>query len=236
MTRTTLCILILSVSGAFAQNPAPSASSAASASIAGTTVDSATGKPVGAVIVTAVRGGLPPLSAHATSDNKGNYAITGLAAGSYTVCARSIGDGYLDPCQWSSIPATISLAEGQALTASTIKMIPGSIAQVRVNDPGQLLNTKTAAGAVADISIGVWGAKGLFYPAHLSSKDSAGASYQLTVPRDTLIALHIISRHLKLTDSTGTALPQNFLQQKFQSKSADANPPSFTFSVAALIP
>jgi hypothetical protein len=195
-------------------------------SIAGITADSVTGKPLAGVFVTAVRSGLPPLARHATSDITGIYLLPDLPAGTYTVCAHYPGDGYLDPCAWSSIPQTINLAAGQVLAEKTIKLIPGSVVQVRINDPGQLLST-----SAADLALGVRGSRNIFYPAHMAVTDSGGASYQLTIPLDTLVSLEISSGHLKLGDAAGSALPGNSLRQKFQHKTGDANPQAFTFAV-----
>ena len=201
-------------------------------SIAGITADSVTGKPLAGVFVTAVRSGLPPLARHATSGVAGVYLLPDLPAGNYTVCAHYPGDGYLDPCAWNSIPQTVNLAAGQALAQKTIKLIPGSVLQVRVNDPGQLL--KSSANGAADLSLGVRGSRNIFYPVHVAATDTAGASYQLTIPLDTLVSLEISSGHLKLGDAGGSALPGNSLRQKFQHKSGDANPQAFTFAVTGV--
>jgi len=222
VTKITLTFLLIGYSApAFAQ-----VSVSVPGSIAGATADSVTGKPLAGVFVTAVRSGLPPLARHAASDITGVYLLPDLPSGTYTVCAHYPGEGYLDPCAWNSIPQTINLAAGQALAQKTIKLTPGSVLQVRVNDPGALLS----AGA-ADLALGVRGSKSIFYPAHVAATDSGGASYQLTIPLDTLVSLQISSGHLKLGDAGGTALPGNTLLQKFQHKTGDANPQAFTFSV-----
>ena len=64
----------------------------------------------------------------------------------------------------------------------------------------------------------------------------AGYTYQLAVPHDTALNLHIASHDLKLGDSTGVALPATASNQAFQHATGDANPKSFAFTVLGLLP
>ena len=103
-----------------------------------------------------------------------------------------------------------------------------------MEDPEQLKNTKTAAGLLPDLSLGVWGGAGKFYPARVIEADSGGTTYQATIPLDTFVYLHITSLHLKLADSNGTTRPGNNSLQRFQHKTGDTNPQNFSFSITGL--
>jgi hypothetical protein len=70
---------------------------AGTGTIGGITVDASTGKPLAGVVVTAIRSGLPPFTAHAAVDGAGAYALAGLPAGTYRICARYSADGYPIP-------------------------------------------------------------------------------------------------------------------------------------------
>jgi Carboxypeptidase regulatory-like domain len=222
---------------------------AATGTIQGTAADAASHKPVGSAIVTAVRAGLPPLSQTVTAGPDGTYGFSGLPAGTYTLCAQALAAGYLNPCEFASVPVTVSLSAGQKSGNNVVGMVAGSVLHVRIQDPQQLVALQTASqktgGAQSpDINVGVWGPGNpgtRFFPARLTGTDSAGLDFQVTIPQDTSLALHVSSRHLKLAGVTGSgvagaALEGNASQVKFQHKTGDVNPVSFTFAVTAVIP
>jgi uncharacterized surface anchored protein len=228
----------------FAQRPADVGVAAATGSIQGTAADAASHKPVGAAIVTVVKAGLPPLSQTVTAGADGTFQFQGLQAGTYTLCAQALAAGYLNPCEFASVPVTVSLAAGQKSGNNVVGMVAGSVLHVRIQDPQQLVavqmaSQKTGGAQSPDISVGVWGTGNpgaRFFPARVTGTDSAGLDYQVTIPQNTSLALHVSSRHLKLTGATGAALAGNTSQQKFQHKTGDVNPVSFTFAVTAVIP
>jgi hypothetical protein len=114
-----------------------------------------------------------------------------------------------------------------------------------MQDAQKVLSQTTKDGRRPDLTLGVWGPKGLYYPAHASgSQPAAGSlqggttsySYRLAVPRDTALNFYIASHDLKLGDATGVALPGNSSQQAFQHATGDPNPKSFAFTVLGLLP
>ena len=62
------------------------------------------------------------------------------------------------------------------------------------------------------------------------------ASYQIGVPRDTTLRLHVASRDLRLGDAAGAMLSGNASRESFRYASGDASPKSFTFTVLGLLP
>jgi hypothetical protein len=122
-----------------------------------------------------------------------------------------------------------------------VKLQPGSILKIQVQDPNQVVSNAVSKGSPVELSVGVWGAFNLFHPARLVGSDSSGNNnYQLTIPRDTFLAIHIASVHLKLGDASspegGNDLAGIYFQQRFQHKTGDANPPSFAVSVKEALP
>jgi hypothetical protein len=161
------------------------------------------------------------------------------------LCAQSGDDQYLDPCQWNGSPAVVSVLSGQAFSGASVKLTPASTLNIQVKDSLKALSAKTKDGRVPDLSLGVWGPKGLYYPVHTTSKTKPGTgassgaqaySFKLAVPRDTPLKLSISSHDLKLGDAAGTPLTANASQQAFQHATGDPAPKSFSFSVLGLLP
>jgi hypothetical protein len=215
------------------------------ASISGTVLDAKTQKPVPAALVIASRAGAPPFTRNTKSGADGAFQIQGLTAGNYLVCVQAPGDQYLDPCQWNGAPVGVTLSSGQTATGLKIALAPASVLNVQVKDSQKAMSQLTKDGRRPDLSVGVWGPRGLYYPARAVNAPGGPAgpqvsittySFQLAVPRDTALNLYVTSRDLKLGDANGAALLANASQQTFQHATGDANPKSFTFTVLGLAP
>lgn len=214
-------------------------------SIQGTILDAKTLKPVPAALVIASRAGAPPFTRNTKSGGDGAFQIQGLSAGNYSLCVQAAGDQYLDPCLWNGTPATVTLTSSQAISGISVKVTAASVLNVQVQDAQKVLSQMTKDGRRPDLSLGVWGPKGLFYPVRASGSPASTGnlqggitsySYRLAVPRDTALKFYIASHDLKLGDATGAALAANASQQAFQHATGDANPKSFSFSVLGLLP
>jgi hypothetical protein len=231
-----VAILLLAVTAAMGQT--------ATASIQGAILDARTLKPVPAALVIASRAGTPPFTRNTRSGGDGAFQIQGLMAGNYSLCVQVAGDQYLDPCLWNGIPAAVTVSYGQALSGISVKLAAASVLTVQVQDAQKVLSQLTRDGRRPELSLGVWGPKGLFYPAHASVNPPAANlpggissySYRLAVPRDTALKFYIASHDLKLGDAAGVALPINATLQAFQHTTGDTNPKSFSFSVLGLMP
>ena len=230
-------ILLFAVDAALAQN--------GTTSISGTLVDAKTLKPVPAALVIARRAGDPPFTRNTKSGGDGAFQIQGLIGGNYLVCVQAPGDQYLNPCEWNGSPAGVTLVSGQGAAGIKIALAPASLLSVQVKDAQRALSQLTKDGRRPDLSIGVWGPRGLYYPARAVSVPAGNVglqasvttySYQLAVPRDTALNFYIASRDLKLGDANSVALPANASQQPFQHATGDANPKSFTFTVLGRLP
>ncbi len=141
---------------------------------------------------------------------------------------------------------TVTLASGESATGRVLKLEPAFIASIRIQDASKTLTRSTKDGRNPDLRLGVWGPGGLYYPAHavrsaaipgnLAEDGITNFQFQLGVPRDTLLKLHVASRDLQLGDAAGVPLTANFSEQSFQSSGEDSQAKSFTFSVLGTLP
>lgn len=234
-----ILVISISVYAALAQT-----ASTGAGTIAGTIVDAKTLRPVPAALVIASRAGAPPFTKNTKSGGDGAFQIQGLTAGNYSLCIQTPNDQYLDPCLWNGNPATVTLASGQNVTALSLKLASASVLSIQIEDAQKVLSQLTRDGRRPDLTLGVWGPGGLYYPARPEGSPAAGDlqggttsyRYRLAVPHDTALNLYVSSRDLKLGDANGAALPANASQQAFQHAAGDASPKSFAFSVLGLLP
>jgi hypothetical protein len=204
------------------------------ASIQGTMVDSATGKPLAGAVIIATKTAPPVKRAVATSTFDGSFQLPSLPAGTYTVCVQSPQDGYLATCHWGGTASTLTLATAQKSTGTEIAMKVGSVLKIHVDDPKQLLNQKTKDGYAPHLVMGVWSG-GQFYAARTAAKATTSADYQVTIPFDTNLNFTIQSRNLNIGDAKGNALPSNGDQQSFQHASTESSHVSFGYTILSAI-
>jgi hypothetical protein len=127
------------------------------------------------------------------------------------------------------------VADGQASTGNVVKIAKGSVVKIRMRDTNKLMAQKTKDGRQPHLLIGVPAARG-FSPAHLTHQDGAGADFEVTVPFDTHLTMHVVSRDLKLGDGSGAPLANNGARDSFVHGSDDPNPKSFTYTVLGQLP
>jgi len=162
------------------------------------------GSPVGGALVTAYlqasgTGGKFAPVFNALTGADGSFAMKGVPAGEYLLCAEKASAALLNPCQWSATPNTVTVAAGAdasvALTAQT-----GVAMTIRVNDPNGLLASNPS---LDDILINARTTSGLHVLAVLESKESYGKTMTVLVPQDAPINLMVYSSTLSLTDDQG---------------------------------
>lgn len=211
----------------------------------GAVLESGTGKPIPSAIILANRAGLPPLAKTTKSGADGAFQLQGLPPGNYVLCAQVASGEYVNSCEWGAVPPEITLKSAQTLTGLVVALETSSIVTIRLRDPRNEMSQTTKDGRHPGLTLGVWGPKGLYYPAHRAGGAQAPTvmhngvatySYRIAVPRDTPLKLHVASRDLKLGDADEVPLPDNASQRAFQRSSSDADPQDFTFSLLGLLP
>jgi hypothetical protein len=163
-------------------------------------------KPVTGAFITANRESLPAASGRAFSAADGTFQISGLPAGSFTVCVQVPGGGFIDTCEWQILPLRVDVKAGQAVAGLKFKLQKGAILHVRLNDPGNLLSPSATAKTVPQLLMGVHAARGLFRPATLVSRDTTGTTHAVTIPFDTAVNFTILSPQVSLADAKGAAI------------------------------
>ena len=132
---------------------------------------------------------------------KGEFSLTGIESGRYSLCVQVPGGAQLDPCRWSSA-VQVTVAPGHPVTSQAIRVPKGSVLQVRIEDPNKLL----AASGPGDLLIGVFLPSALFQPLRLVSSDASGRTYGTAIPFNTSVRLSVTSAHLVLADAKGAKL------------------------------
>ena len=214
-------------------------------SIAGTITDAKSKKPITSALVSASRVGSSPFVVQTKSGGDGAYQLQRLEPGSYLVCVQASGNQYLNSCEWDGAAAGIVIGSVQSAVGINIALAPASVLNVQLADPRGALRQLTRDGRRPELNIGVWGPRGMYYPAREANellatpgaRDSVSTyKYQVAVPHDTGLRFQIVSRDLKIGDANGLALTEEAKRPNFQHSTGDAAPKSFSFTVLEKLP
>ena len=143
---------------------------------------------------------MQPLSV--TPPASGAFAFTGLAAGSYEICASVPGDSYTDPCVWNGSGLPVTLNAGQSIVGVNLTLKKSSTLKVHINDPGQLVKD-TPQGALL---MGVVAPNGMMRPAIRKNANSNGRDYEIQVPFDTPFYFNIVPIGISVADSNNNPI------------------------------
>lgn len=203
----------------------------ATGTISGTVVGS-DGAPISAV-VTANRIGLPPATGHADSAPNGSFYISGLADGTYSLCATDRRRQYLDPCAWSAQEPSVKISGAQAVTGLKLVLEKGSLLQVRLNDPTQVLEStaKGAASPKPHVITGVFTDRRTFQPLSTVGKDASGRDQQTVIPFDRPVSLHLVGRGVSVTGASGQPLDVEHGSSQSVTHLSGGSPQPLTFTV-----
>ncbi len=169
----------------------------------------------------------PAFSTKAITAKDGTYAVTGLPAGTYRVCASDRGGTVVDHCLWPDFHSVVAVAGAQSATAD-IQLKKATTLSVRVNDPGRNLSRKAGDTVTPHVLVGGFDMSGIFHPAR-EVKDAGGSTYELVIPTDFPVRMVVQSAQVAMDDDKRGAVPQQGHSEVVVQPSASAQGPSFTF-------
>jgi Carboxypeptidase regulatory-like domain len=182
-------------------------------------VTNSDGKPVPYAIVTVHALGdakSAPFQRSAPAAANGRFAIAGIPAGTYQLCAQLSGTEWLNPCEWSGKPVTVTLRDRGVASDLNLVMTKGYILPIRVNDGIQILSQLDAKVPGAHLLIGVGGPGTPFKPAALQSRDATGRVYAVAVPFGQPLRVSVFSTYFQLADDMGAPVLANALTRAIQ--------------------
>jgi hypothetical protein len=174
---------------------------------------------------------ISPTQWAALSDGNGAFVFTGLNGGTYQVCAQVPQTQWLNPCAWGTSPPALSLSASQPTSNVSVVMTKGVIVPIRVNDPQQLLAQNEGITPGAHLLMGIGHPPFLFDDALIASQDTAGRTYQVTIPFGFAATLKIYSSFFRISNAAGVALPQGAVTAIPFTVAPGQPPPSFVFNV-----
>lgn len=193
-------ISLIFTAGSFAQTAANTAS------IAGKTIEE-NGAPVRALVTATARGALVRVS----SGLDGAFTFTGLAAGSYRICAQPLSgapgprqDPLVDSCTQQNLSdPKYSLAANQTRIGAIVTLQRGVLLNVRVNDPSKLLPAIAGSfPASQHLTISIAGPSGFHRIIPITAQDTMGRTHGIVIPYDTRHKL-FVRGGFALKDSNG---------------------------------
>jgi len=188
------------------------------------------GKPIAGAFISAVgTSTVPWTNAQTVSGVDGSFSFRGLNTGTYRLCAQVPSGGYLNPCDWSPTPPTLSLAVGRSVTAFVLKIEKGSTLKIRINDPNNLLGLDKTA---APILMAIPTPHGLLPSPVLRAQDAVGSDHEITIPFDTPVQLAMQGNQLKITKDDGTPLSVGSSIPVLQSSQLTVAQPPLVFQLS----
>jgi len=183
----------------------PSHTQAANGSISGRVV-SESGGALSAIVSLqpAAARGFPSGSRRVLTVQNGSFQFQRLPAGRYLVCAQipqsesaHTAAPFLDTCVWGSAQAPISVATGQQVEGVTFTAPRGTLLQIRVVDPEQVLPQALPAKGPPtlepQLQLVVRGSDHRVHHAQFLARDTLGRSYQIVVPGNAALGLTVTS-------------------------------------------
>lgn len=106
----------------------------------------------------------------------GAFNLRGLSDGEYLVCVK-VASPYLNPCDWGP-PAGFRVQNGRVSGAVALRLQPGAVIDIRVEDPNRSLPNAPDTVRSSAISIGIVTSDGRYVPATQTARGSTRAHIQ----------------------------------------------------------
>jgi hypothetical protein len=182
----------------------------------------------GAVLVSTIA----PRARGKPTGEDGRFNLTGLLAGTHSLCVQVPGGDLLDPCRWAAAQQ-VNLAAGENRAGLQIRLQRGVRISVKIDDPAGYRLRQTG-GNRSVLLIGVWGRDGLFNRAVAVRKGGAATEYQVLVPFQTQLRLSVHSSSLLFEDTQGVAVPRPGVNLPFQVPSGQNA--AFRYRILGIVP
>jgi hypothetical protein len=160
----------------------------------------------------------------------GGFAVSGLPAGDYTVCAYA--PGYLRPCEWSGL-RRITLAAAVAANLGTVQLEKSAIVAIRVDDPLGLLPQSLLVAP--PLALGIRDDLNYYHAAGPpAAVDASGRTYQIDVPYGRPMRVWLQSWKFSFTDGEAAPLASAGALIPFEAVQSAAAP-AFTVRITGEI-
>jgi hypothetical protein len=154
----------------------------------------------------------PLLGSGVKTGADGKFAVGGLPAATYHLCAYGSKNTDLGSCEWVQGTMRVDLAAGQTAQVN-LQIAEGTLLTFQVQDPKQqvvdLESLRVASGkpsvSAANFAIGVW-AGTRYARATLVSTTGATRRYQLAIPKTAAVRLYL-DTSLHVLDGSAMSLP-----------------------------
>jgi hypothetical protein len=183
--------------------------------------------------------GFPSGHAHRVlAINNGTFTFGGLRPGQYSICAQipaseapRSSPPFLDTCEWGLSHAPIQVAAGQQVTGIDLAAPAGTLLQIQIADPDNVLPKVTSAAGPAmlepQLSLILRGPDRRIHHAHFVSQTSTGRNYQAVVPANTALGITVASSVAGVFDQNGNQVTSELPTQA----AAGSSPSPITFTL-----
>jgi hypothetical protein len=182
-----------------------------------------TGRPLRALVL--LQPLFPAIVRRAATALTGTYQFTAVTPGKYRICAQAAaeqtapGQPFLDACDWAMGEGPFEIYPGQSMTGLQVTVPQGTLLQIRVNDPQQILaalpSGQLPAGSLdTQLELILRTSNRQVHRARLLSVDAGGRTYSAVLPTGTSVGLTVKSASGSISDSLGNPvvaeIPFNF--------------------------
>ena len=175
------------------------------------------GEPVASAIISYLR--MAPLNQSApsralrvTSDAKGAFTLTGIAAGSYMLCVQTPSTlAWLDPCQWSDDPLIVSVAPGQQFANIVLRVQKAVVLKIHVTDASGLVSANEGKIPGGHLVVGTWTKRSIFLDAALASQTKNSRILQIAVPDSVALKIGVQSGAYVVKEQGGATIAGSVL-------------------------
>lgn len=143
-----------------------------------------------------------PFTGAVVTDENGDFSISGLAPGTYILCADTPSKSHVNPCLWESEPRRVEVKAGQRVSAVELTMQPAVTLRFEIADQEQRVATKERTSGIW-ISAYVPLPEGRRVDLPLVRTEKGVHIIEALVPADRDIPIIIDGAGLRFTDLEG---------------------------------